>query len=95
MDKPTFVYMLIEAVVFLSAFAVVFIKLGGYKKVVEDIDSKTKTFPEWKASVDTKITQLELNDLNQNATLVEINKNITAISTKMDLLLDNRIKMEK
>ena len=95
MDKPTLVYMLIESVLFLVPLAVLFIKVGGYKKMVEDMAKKTENLPEWKATVDTKVTQLELSNIAQQNTLESINKSIIAISTKMDLLLDNKIKVEK
>lgn len=95
MDKPTLVYMLIEAVLFLVPLAALFIKVGGYKKMVEDMAKKTDNLPEWKATVDTKVTQLELSNIAQQNTLESINKSIIAISTKMDLLLDNKIKVEK
>ena len=95
MDKPTLVYMLIEAVLFLVPLAALFIKVGGYKRMVEDIAKKTDNLPEWKATVDTKVTQLELSNIAQQNTLESINKSIIAISTKMDLLLDNKIKVEK
>ena len=95
MDKPTLVYMLIEAVLFLVPLAALFIKVGGYKRMVEDMAKKTDNLPEWKATVDTKVTQLELSNIAQQNTLESINKSIIAISTKMDLLLDNKIKVEK
>lgn len=94
MDKHTFIYMLIEAIVFVIPIATLFIKLGRSQKVLEDVDERTKSYPEWKATINEKVASLELNDIQQNSTLIEINKNITAISTKMDLLLENRIKME-
>ena len=94
MDKHTFIYMLIEAIVFIIPIATLFIKLGRSQKVLEDVDERTKSYPEWKATINEKVASLELNDIQQNSTLLEINKNITAISTKMDLLLENRIKME-
>ena len=93
MTKSDFIYMLIEAVIFLSAFAVIFIKLGGAKKVIEEVDERTKGYPEWKAATDAKVTQLELNDIQQNKTLNSINDNLIKISTQVQLLLDNRIKM--
>lgn len=95
MDKPTLVYMLIEAALFLVPLAALFIKVGGYKRMVEDMAKKTDNLPEWKATVDTKVTQLELSNIAQQNTLESINKSIIAISTKMDLLLDNKIKVEK
>lgn len=86
--------MLIEAIIFIIPIATLFIKLGRSQKVLEDVDERTKSYPEWKATINEKVASLELNDIQQNSTLIEINKNITAISTKMDLLLENRIKME-
>ena len=94
MEKHTFIYMLIEAIIFVIPIATLFIKLGRSQKVLEDVDERTKSYPEWKATINEKVASLELNDIQQNSTLIEINKNITAISTKMDLLLENRIKME-
>lgn len=95
MDKQVFLYLLIEAIVFLIPVATLFIKIGGYKKTVEDVVEKTKGLPEWKATVDTKVTQLELSNIAQQNTLESINKSIIAISTKMDLLLEDKIKVGK
>lgn len=93
MNKSTFIYMLIEAVLLLIPIATLFIKLGGALKTIETLEKRTEDIPEWRSSIDTKVAQLELNDIAQNTTLNEINKNITAISTKMDLLLDSKIKL--
>ena len=94
MDKQTFVYLLIEAIVFLVPLAVLFIKVGGYKKMVEDMAKKTENLPEWKATINEKVATLELNDIEQNKTLVSINDNLIKISTQVQLLLDNKIKMK-
>lgn len=94
MDKATFIYMLIEAIIFLVPVATLFIKLGSYKKLVEDIDDKTKNYSEWKATMNEKVATLELNDIQQNKTLTSINDNLVKISTQVQLLLDNKIKME-
>ena len=87
--------MLIEALVFLVPLAVLFIKVGGYKKTVDDMDIRTKDYTEWKAKTDTKVTQLELQTISQQNTLESINKSLIEISTKVGLLLDDRIKLEK
>lgn len=89
----TFLPFIIEAVIFCIPLVTLFIKVGGYKKMVEDMAEKTKDLPAWKATVDTKVTQLELSNIAQQNTLESINKSIIAISTKMDLLLDDRIKV--
>ena len=95
MDKQTFIYMLIEAIVFLIPVATLFIKLGRSQKVLEDVDERTKNYSEWKATINEKVASLELNDIQQNKTLVSINDNLVRISTQVQLLLDNKIKMEK
>ena len=94
MDKQTFIYLLIEAIIFLVPVATLFIKLGSYKKLVEDIDDRTRSYSEWKATINEKVATLELNDIQQNKTLTSINDNLVKISTQVQLLLDNKIKME-
>jgi uncharacterized ion transporter superfamily protein YfcC len=94
MDKQTFIYLLIEAILFLIPVATLFIKVGSYKKLVEDIDDRTKNYSEWKATMNEKVATLELNDIQQNKTLTSINDNLVKISTQVQLLLDNKIKME-
>ena len=94
MEKQTFIYLLIEAIIFLIPVATLFIKLGGYKKMLEDIDERTRSYSEWKATINEKVATLELNDIQQNKTLTSINDNLVKISTQVQLLLDNKIKME-
>ena len=93
MEKATFIYMLIEAVTFLIPLATLFIKVGGYKKMLDDIDARTKNYTEWKTKTETKVSQLELQTISQQHVLDEINKNIVSIATKMDLLLDDKLKI--
>ena len=94
MEKATFIYMIIEALVFLIPLATLFIKVGGYKKMVEDVDSKVKGYTEFKAKTETKVTQLELQTIAQQNTLESINKSLIEISTKVGLLLEDKIKLE-
>lgn len=94
MEKATFVYMIIEALVFLIPLATLFIKVGGYKKMVEDVDARTKGYTEFKAKTETKVTQLELQTISQQNTLESINKSLIEISTKVGLLLEDKIKLE-
>ena len=93
MERATFIYMLIEAIVFLVPLATLFIKVGGYKKMLDDVDARTKNYTEWKAKQETKVSQLELQTISQQHVLDEINKNIVSIATKMDLLLDDKLKI--
>lgn len=95
MERATFIYMLIEAIVFLVPLATLFIKVGGYKKMLDDVDSKVKEYPEWKAKTETKVSQLELQTIAQQNTLESINKSLIEISTKVGLLLEDKIKLEK
>lgn len=95
MEKATFIFMLIEAIVFLAPLATLFIKVGGYKKMLDDVDNKVKGYTEWKVKTDTKVTQLELQTISQQHVLDEINKNLVEISTKVGLLLEDKIKLEK
>lgn len=94
MEKQIFIYLFIEAIIFLIPVATLFIKLGGYKKMLEDIDVRTRSYSEWKATINEKVATLELNDIQQNKTLTSINDNLVKISTQVQLLLDNKIKME-
>ena len=95
MDKATFIYMLIEAIVFLIPIATLFIKLGRLIERTEKMEEKVKDLPQWRATMNEKVAALELNDILQNNTLQSINDNLVKISTQVQLLLDNRIKMEK
>ena len=95
MDKATFIYMLIEAIVFLIPIATLFIKLGRLIERTEKMEEKVKDLPQWRATMNEKVAMLELNDIQQNNTLQSINDNLVKISTQVQLLLDNRIKMEK
>lgn len=95
METATFIYMLIEAILLLVPLATLFIKVGGYKKMLDDIDKRTKGYTEWKAKTETKVTQLELQTIAQQHVLDEINKNLVEISTKVGLLLEDKIKLEK
>ena len=95
MNKATFIYMIIESIVFLIPLATLFIKVGGYKKMLDDIDLRTNNYPEWKAKTETKVSQLELQTISQQNTLESINKSLIEISTKVGLLLEDKIKLEK
>ena len=95
MDKATFIYMLVEAIVFLIPIATLFIKLGRLIERTEKMEEKVKDLPQWRATMNEKVAMLELNDIQQNNTLQSINDNLIKISTQVQLLLDNRIKMEK
>ena len=95
MERATFIYMIIEAIVFLVPLATLFIKVGGYKKMLDDVDARTKNYTEWKTKTETKVSQLELQTIAQQHVLDEINKNIVSIATKMDLLLDDKLKIRE
>lgn len=93
MDKQAFIYMLIEAAIFLIPLATLFIKVGKLMGRIEDMEKSTENLPSWKATMNEKVATLELNDIAQNKTLNSINDNLIKISTQVQLLLDNKIKM--
>ena len=57
------------------------------------MEKSTENLPSWKATMNEKVATLELNDIAQNKTLNSINDNLIKISTQVQLLLDNKIKM--
>lgn len=85
---------IIEAVIFCIPLVTLFITVGGYKKMVEDMAEKTKDLPAWRAETNAKVQQLELVTISQQNTLDSINKSLIEISTKVSLLLDNKLKLE-
>lgn len=95
MSKETFIYILIDSILFLVPIATLFIRVGGYKKMLDDIEARTKGYTEWKTKTETKVTNLELQTIAQQHVLDEINKNLVEISTKVGLLLEDKIKLEK
>ena len=76
MDKATFMYLLIEAIVFLIPIATLFIKLGRLIERTEKMEEKVKDLPQWRATMNEKVATLELNDIQQNNTLQSINDNL-------------------
>ena len=86
MDKATFMYLLIEAIVFLIPIATLFIKLGRLIERTEKMEEKVKDLPQWRATMNEKVATLELNDIQQNNTLQSINDNLVKISTQVQLL---------
>lgn len=88
MDKSAFIYLLIETVLFLIPIITLAVKLGGVLKVVKGVED----FPQWKASIETKVQTLEDNDKAQNSSLTEMNKTLIEINTNVKLLLDGKIK---
>ena len=93
MDKASFIYMAIETFVLLVPIGALFIKLGEKSKVISQLEERTKGITEWKAATETKVTQLELQTIAQQNTVDSINKSLIEISTKVGLLLENKIKM--
>lgn len=63
--------------------------------MLDDVDARTNNYPEWKAKTETKVSQLELQTIAQQNTLESINKSLIEISTKVGLLLEDKIKLEK
>lgn len=92
MDSMAFLYMLIEAIIFLIPLATALVKLGAFKKVVEEMEEKMKHYETFKTTTELKVAVLEKNDENQSELLQEINKQLIDISTKVGLILNDKIK---
>lgn len=92
MDKQTFIYLLIESIVFLIPIATLFIKLGKYIERAEKMEDTIKEYPEWKATTDEKVSKLEVDSVTMMANLQSINNTLIKISAQVDLLLENKIK---
>ena len=92
MDKQTFMFLLIEAIVFLIPVATLFIKLGKYVERMEKMESKIRDYPEWKAKTDEKVVRLEADSATMTTNLQNINNTLIKISAQVDLLLENKIK---
>lgn len=93
MDKQTFLYLLVEAVVFLIPVATLFIKLGKYVERMEKMEGKVQDYPEWKAKTDEKVVRLEADSATMTTNLQNINNTLIKISAQVDLLLENKIKV--
>jgi hypothetical protein len=46
-NKAVFIYMIIEAIVFLIPVATVFIRVGGLKQMLQKHEEELRDFPEW------------------------------------------------
>ena len=85
---------LIEAIIFTIPLVTLFIKVGEYKSQLEDVMEKTKDLPGWKAGTDEKINTLLKNDDAQQKLLGSMNTTLIEISTKIQLILESKIKIE-
>ena len=70
-------------------------KYGISPKRYKELCGFCEQYPEWKAKTETKVSQLELQTIAQQNTLESINKSLIEISTKVGLLLEDKIKLEK
>ena len=68
MEKTIFVYLLIEAVLFLMPIVKVFMVLGSYKEKVEKLEKRVEALD----SIDNRLSTIE---------------------SKLDLLIDGKIKI--
>jgi len=70
MDKALFLYMAIEAFIFMLPIVKVFLTLGTYKEKVEKLERRVEA-------------------------LDSIDARLAAIESKIDLLIDGKLKIEK
>lgn len=73
----------------------VLITIGLLKGKLEDVVMKCKDLPEWRGKVDVRLTLAEENDKNQARILSSINENLIKISTTVDLLVEDKLKVTK
>ena len=92
MDKMSLLPVLIEAVIFLIPFVTIFIKMGQYKQRIDDMEERTKGLAEFKTETTTKVNLLETCVNTQTQLLKSIENQLVSISTKVELILDDRIK---
>lgn len=82
MDKAIFIFMLIEAIIFLAPMIKMWLGIGAWKKEIEmKVEHNQKKVEEIKESV----TLL-------SGTLSRINDTLIVISTKVDLLVAGKLK---
>lgn len=92
MDKTIFLYALLEAIIFLIPLCGILLRLGGFKKVVEELEERMKHYESFKATTELKVAVLEKNDQNQSELLKQINDSLIDIGTKVTLILEDKIK---
>ena len=93
MDKQSFIFMLIEAVAFLIPVVGILVKFGKVIERIDNMEENMKDLPEWKAKTDEKVVRLEIESNTMNANLKSINDILIDISTKVGLLINDKIKM--
>ena len=82
MDKITFLYMMIEALVFIIPVATLFIHYG--KKEQRQNDKLSQH--------DEAIKELKEEGKNMGGLLASMNNTIVAISTKLDMLIEGKLR---
>lgn len=93
MDKQTFTFMLIEAVAFLIPVITLLVKFGKLIERIDDMEKDMKDLPEWKAKTEEKVQRLEVESTTMNENLKSINNILIDISTKVGLLINDKIKI--
>jgi hypothetical protein len=93
MDK-SIIIAIIEGVIFLIPLITVLVKIGGYKRNIEELMEKTKDLPEWKSATSVRVDKCEEICDRQTKTLESMNTTLVEISTKVSLLLENKIKQD-
>lgn len=85
MTSQMFVYLLIEAILFLMPIAKLWFQIGSWKK---EVDQKLSY-----AENEIKILHSNITQLNQS--LGKINDTLIIISTKVDLLVAGKLRHDK
>lgn len=90
MDKATMIYLIIEAIIFLIPVASLFFKTGSWKRGVEADMEHIKndiTF------IWNDIRELQSKNDNTSSIVASIKEQLSAIDSKLDLLINGKIKV--
>lgn len=82
MDKPVYIYMLIEGVIFLLPLASLFFKIGGWQKHIEEQISQI-----WK-----ELGRIDSESETLHGAFTDLNTQLQVISSKLDLLIEGKLK---
>ena len=87
--------LLLSILPYIISIGSIMITIGVYKAKIGGLTDMCKDLPEWRSKIDEKVARCEENDKNQSEILAKINENLIKISTTVNLLVDDRLKVTK
>ena len=73
----------------------ILIVIGVYKAKIGGLTDMCKDLPDWRSNMDVRVSLLDKNDENQSEILSRINDNLIKISTTVNLLIEDKLKVTK